>query len=90
MIAELAGKVWVFTLGTKDGSTPGGTKVVEIGPVAGNHRARIFAARQLRLGPPGAETPVHMHPGSEAFYVVAGRLAKGPRMVWPMSRQAIR
>ena len=39
MIAELAGKVWVFTLGTKDGSTPGGTKVVEIGTRAGNHRA---------------------------------------------------
>ena len=27
-------------------------------------------------GPPGAETPVHMHPGSEAFYVIAGRLGQ--------------
>jgi hypothetical protein len=27
-------------------------------------------------GPPGAKTPVHTHPGSEAFYVVAGRLGQ--------------
>jgi Cupin domain len=29
-----------------------------------------------RHGPPGAKTPVHTHPGSEAFYVVAGRLSQ--------------
>jgi len=28
-------------------------------------------------GPPGSKTPLHSHPGSEAFYVVAGRL--GPK-----------
>jgi hypothetical protein len=27
-------------------------------------------------GPPGARTPVHTHPGSEAFYVLAGRLGQ--------------
>jgi uncharacterized RmlC-like cupin family protein len=27
-------------------------------------------------GPPGAKTPVHSHPGSEAFYVIAGRLGQ--------------
>jgi hypothetical protein len=27
-------------------------------------------------GPPGAKTPVHTHPGSEAFYVLAGRLGQ--------------
>jgi hypothetical protein len=26
LAAEVAGKVWLFTLGPKDGSTPGGTK----------------------------------------------------------------
>ncbi|MER9968057.1 hypothetical protein [Mesorhizobium sp. M0060] len=33
LAAEVAGKVWLFTLGPKDGSTPDGTKVVEIGPL---------------------------------------------------------
>ena len=27
-------------------------------------------------GPPGAKTKVHSHPGSEAFYVVAGQLGQ--------------
>ena len=76
MIAELAGKVWVFTLGTKDGSTPGGTKVVEIGPVPAITAPEYLLRVNYGSGPPGAETPVHMHPGSEAFYVVAGRLGQ--------------
>jgi hypothetical protein len=33
LAAEVAGKVWLFTLGPKGGATPGGTKVAEIGPV---------------------------------------------------------
>lgn len=33
LIAEVAGKVWVLTLGPKGASTPGGTKMAEIGPV---------------------------------------------------------
>jgi hypothetical protein len=27
-------------------------------------------------GSPGAKTPVHTHPGTEAFYVLAGRLGQ--------------
>ena len=76
LTAEVAGKVWLFTLGPKGGSTPGGTKVAEVGPVP------VIAASEYLLrvnhgyGPPGARTPVHTHPGSEAFYVVAGRLGQ--------------
>src|ERR1700731_5382287 len=33
LVAEVAGKVWLFSLCPKDGSSPGGTKVAEIGPV---------------------------------------------------------
>lgn len=76
LAAEAAGKAWLFTLGPKGGSTAGGTLVAEIGPVP-----RI-AAREYRLrinstgGPSGAKTPVHMHPGSETFYVLSGRLGQ--------------
>jgi hypothetical protein len=76
LAVEVAGKVWLFTLGPKASSTHGGTNVTEIGPVS------TFAAPEYLLrvnntgGPPGAKTPVHTHPGSESFYVVTGRLGQ--------------
>ncbi len=76
LVAQVAGKIWLFTLGQKGDSTPGATKVVEIGPVP-----RIVASEYLlRInntgGAPGAKTPVHMHPGSETFYVLSGQLGQ--------------
>jgi hypothetical protein len=72
LVAEAAGKVWLFTLGSAGGSSSGGTKVSEVGPIA-----RVVAPQYLlrineASGPPGSVTPVHSHPGSEAFYVLAG------------------
>jgi hypothetical protein len=72
LVAESAGKVWLFTLGPAGGSSAGGTKVVDVGPVP-----RIVAPQYLlrineASGPPGSITAVHTHPGSEAFYVLAG------------------
>jgi quercetin dioxygenase-like cupin family protein len=76
LAAEVDGKAWLFTLGPKGGATDGGTKVAEIGPVP-----RITAREYLlRInstgGPPGVKTPVHVHPGSETFYVLSGRLGQ--------------
>ncbi len=76
LAAEVAGKVWLFTLGPKGGSTPGGTKVAEIGPVPPITAPEYLLRINHGSGPPGAKTPVHTHPGSEAFYVVAGRLGQ--------------
>ncbi len=72
LVAETAGKVWVFTLGPAGGSSAGGTKVAEVGPIP-----RVVATEYLlRInegsGPPGSITPAHTHPGSEAFYVLTG------------------
>ena len=71
LAVESGGKVWLFTLGPAGGST-GGTKVAEVGPlpkvVATQYLLRINEA----TGSPGSITPVHTHPGSEAFYVLAG------------------
>lgn len=72
----MAGKVWLFTLGPKGGSTPGGTKVAEVGPVPVITASEYLLRVNHGYGPPGAKTPVHTHPGSEAFYVVAGRLGQ--------------
>lgn len=76
LAAEVAGRVWLFTLGPKDGSTPGGTKVAEVGPVPLVKASEYLLRVNHGYGPPGARTPVHTHPGSEAFYVVAGRLGQ--------------
>ena len=76
LAAAVSGKVWLFTLGQKGGTTPGGIKVAEVGPVP------VFAAPEYLLrinhagGPPGSKTPVHSHPGSESFYVLAGQVGQ--------------
>jgi hypothetical protein len=76
LAAKVSGKVWLFTLGAKGGTTPGASKVIEIGPVP-----RITAHEYLlRInhagGPPGAKTKIHSHRGSESFYVLAGQLGQ--------------
>jgi hypothetical protein len=72
LAVQAAGKVWLLTLSAKGGATPGATPVAEVGPlpkvVASQYLLRINEAS----GPPGAVTPVHTHPGSETFYVLAG------------------
>ena len=74
LVAESAGKVWLVTLGPAGGtSVGGGAKVAEVGPIP-----RVVAAQYLlrineASGPPGSTTPVHTHPGSEAFFVLTGQ-----------------
>jgi hypothetical protein len=76
LTAEIAGKVWLFTLGPQGATTPGGTKVAEIGPVPPITAPEYLLRVNYGSGPPGAKTPVHSHSGSEAFYVVAGKLGQ--------------
>lgn len=76
LAAEAAGKVWLFTLGARGGATRGGSRVVEIGPVPPINAPEYLLRINNAGGPPGAKTPVHTHPGAEAFYVLAGRLGQ--------------
>jgi hypothetical protein len=76
LAAEVSGKVWLFTLGPKSGTTSGGTRVAEIGPVPPISAPEYLLRINHAGGPPGAKTPVHTHPGSETFYVLAGRLGQ--------------
>jgi len=72
LVVESGGEVWLITLDAPGGATPGGTKVAEVGPLpavtATNYLLRVNEAS----GPPGSITSVHTHPGTEAFYVLAG------------------
>lgn len=76
LTAEVAGKAWLFTLGPQGAATPGGTKVAEIGPVPPISAPEYLLRVNYGSGPPGAKTPVHSHPGSEAFYIVSGKLGQ--------------
>jgi hypothetical protein len=73
LVAESAGKVWLFTLGPAGAaSSPGGTKVTEVGPLPPVAAPQYLLRINQATGAPGSTTPVHTHPGSEAFYVIAG------------------
>jgi len=76
LAAEVAGKVWLFTLGPKGGSSPDGSKVTEIGPVPPIDAPEYLLRINNTGGPPGVKTPVHTHPGSETFYVLTGQLSQ--------------
>jgi quercetin dioxygenase-like cupin family protein len=70
--AEAAGRAWLFTLGPAGGSTPGASKVIELGPIPRVTASRYLLRINEAKGSPGAITPIHTHPGSEAFFVLAG------------------
>jgi hypothetical protein len=72
LAAESSGKAWLFTLGPSGGSSSGGTKMVEVGPVPEVAATQYLLRVNEASGPPGSVTPVHSHPGSEAVYVLAG------------------
>jgi hypothetical protein len=76
LVAEVSGKVWLFTLGPKGGTTPGGSRLAEIGPVPPISAPEYLLRINHAGGPPGARTPIHTHPGSEAFLVLSGRLGQ--------------
>jgi len=64
--------VWLLTLGPAGESSAKANEVAEAGPIP-----RITATTYLlrvndASGPPGSTTPVHSHPGSEAFFVLTG------------------
>ena len=67
-----AGKAWLFTLGPAGGSSSGGTRVAEVGPIPRVAAPQYLLRINEASGPPGSITPVHSHPGSEAFLVLAG------------------
>ena len=72
LVAEAAGRTWLFTLGPAGGASPGATQVAEVGPIARVPAAHYLLRINDASGPPGSVTPVHSHPGSEAFFVLAG------------------
>ena len=72
LAAQAGGKVWLFTLGPAGGASAGGTRVAEIGPLPSVVAPEYLLRINEGSGPPGSISGTHSHPGSEAFYVLAG------------------
>jgi hypothetical protein len=75
LAAESGGKFWLFTIGSKGGATAGASKVAEVGPVPPITAPEYLLRINHAVGPSGAKTAIHTHPGSETFYVLAGQLS---------------
>jgi len=79
LVAEAAGRTWLFTLGPRADAGAKGTKVADVGPIPRFAAARYLLRINQASGAPGSLTPIHTHPGSEAFYVVRGEQSiRGP------------
>jgi hypothetical protein len=76
LVAEYDGKVWLFTLGHAGEATKGGKRIAEIGPIPRINATEYLLRVNEAGGPQGSATAAHTHPGSEAFYVVAGELSQ--------------
>jgi hypothetical protein len=72
LVAESAGKIWLFTLGPSGAGTSGAIKVAEVGPIPRVTATQFLLRINDASGPPGSSTPIHSHPGSEAFFVLEG------------------
>jgi quercetin dioxygenase-like cupin family protein len=74
LAAEFEGKVWLFRLGPASGSSGGGRKVAEVGPIPSVVAPEYLLRINTPSGPLGSTTIVHTHPGSEGFYVLRGEI----------------
>ena len=63
------GKAWLFTLGSQG----------QVGPIPRIEAPEYLLRINEATGAPGSTTPIHSHPGSEAFFVLAGEQSiRGP------------
>jgi quercetin dioxygenase-like cupin family protein len=79
LVAEAAGKVWLFTLTPDPKSAGKGATVAEVGPIPRIAASKYLLRINQATGVSGSRTPIHTHPGSEAFYVLRGEQSiRGP------------
>jgi mannose-6-phosphate isomerase-like protein (cupin superfamily) len=72
LVVESEGKVWLFSLGNPGARSSSGTRVAEVGPIPRISAKTYLLRINEASGPPGSVTPIHSHPGSEAFFVLSG------------------
>ena len=65
-------RVWLYAIADKTWRPVGGERTALIGPLGLDPDVAYTARYMEGTVPPGAKTPVHVHPGPEAWYVLEG------------------
>jgi hypothetical protein len=73
-IVESLGRVWLMSIAAVGWRAAGGERVATIGPLPLGDAQNYTAQYMEAIFPPGFHTPVHRHPGPEAWYTVAGEV----------------
>lgn len=74
LVVESLGHVWLYTLAESGWKAPSGIHVATIGPLP-IIPARAHAAVYMEgVFKPGMKSPVHRHPGVEAWYTLEGSM----------------
>lgn len=73
-VVEALGKIWLFTVADAGWRPPGGVRVAEIGPLLVKSGEKYTALYAEGISNVGDVTPVHHHPGPEAWYTMAGEM----------------
>ncbi len=73
-VTESLGRTWLMTIAAAGWRPPDGERVAEIGPLPVSAGQNYTAQYMEAVFPPGFDTPVHRHPGPEAWYTIAGEV----------------
>ena len=73
-VTESLGRAWLMNIAAASWRPPDGELVAEIGPLPVNAEGNYTAQYMEAIFPPGFDTPVHRHPGPEAWYTISGEV----------------
>jgi quercetin dioxygenase-like cupin family protein len=74
-VIEGLGKIWLLSVGEADWKpAPDAVPVAKIGPLLVNAGEKYTAQYMVAVFTPGMTTPVHRHPGPEAWYTLSGEV----------------
>ena len=71
-VIEAHGKIWLYAIAARSWRPQGGTLMATLGPLQAHPGVAYTAHFIEAVFPPGMQTNVHFHHGSEVTYVVAG------------------
>ena len=73
-VTESFGRVWLMNIAAAGWRPPGGERAAENGPLPVVAGQSYTAQYMEAVFAPGFDTPVHRHPGPEAWYTFAGEV----------------
>lgn len=71
-VVESLGRTWLFTIAARDWRPAGGTRIGLVGPLPLVDAPTYSAVYMEGVFRPGMQSPVHRHPGVEAWYTLEG------------------